>query len=100
MFHHAQWDDLQDIWFAIIFVVSLWCAWGLLMKHRKNSDTWNVKTGDYWYALFMWSMVGVISSAQGIILDRPITPAYVATTAAVLVTGKGLHRKGSWGGDS
>lgn len=92
-----HWHDYARV---IVFIISAYGAFTLLKRHRENSDVWNTKTLDYWYALFMWCVVGMVSMVQGILLDRPITPVAVVTATAVLVTGKGLHKKGAWGGDS
>jgi hypothetical protein len=94
---HFEWHDALRV---LIFFLSLWCCWMLILRYRQNRDDWTPKTLDYWYSLLMWCFVGVASSIQGIALDRPLTPAYVATCAAVLVTARGIHRKGSWGGNS
>lgn len=91
-------DDWIDLGRVVIFFLSLWCCYTLLRRLFANLDNWNTKTKDLWYSMFMWSVVGIVSMSQGVLLDRPLTPTTVVISAAVLVTGKGLHRKGSWGG--
>lgn len=91
-----EWHDYLRVG---LFFLSLWCCVTLIKRYRHNRDRWNVKTLDYWYALLMWTLVGMTFSVQGVYFDRDVTPALVAVTAAVLTTGKGLKRKGSWGGE-
>lgn len=82
-----------------VAMVCLFSLVALLVRFKQNSSDWNVKTKDYWYALLMWSLSGLVLAIQGLLESRLITPAIVFATAAALVTGKGLHRKGSWGSD-
>lgn len=93
-------NDWHDFVRVVVFLISIYCCVTLVNRYRKNSSRWNPKTLDYWYALLAWSVVGVVGSIQGIYFDLPFSPGVVVTTAAALVTGKGLHQKGSWGGDS
>lgn len=97
MWYPDSWSDLLRVGLCLI---SLWSCITLLLRWKKYStkQEWTPKTKDYWYALFMWTIVGMVVPIQGIILDRPFTPATVAIAAAVLVTGTGLSRKGDWGG--
>lgn len=92
-------DNVLNICRFLVLLLSLWCCYKLLWRFRKFGDNYTGKTKDYWYALLMWAVVGVVTMAQGIYLNRPLTPATIIIAAAVLVTGKGLHSKGSWGGD-
>lgn len=92
-------DDWHDILRFVVFLVSLYAMTVLVLRWRQYSREWTNKTKDYWYALLMWTFVGVVGSIQGILLDRSLTPATVVLTAAVLVTAKGLHTKGAWGGE-
>lgn len=89
-----EWHDWVRV-FA--FFISLLCLAKLVVRYRQQSDGWNVKTKDYWFALTMWSLAGCVFTVQGITLDRPFTPGFVFMTSAILVTGKGLYRKGAWG---
>lgn len=95
MLYLNEWYDFLRVG---MFLLSLWCCITLLLRWRKYSDAWTDKTKDYWYSLFMWTVVGQVTSIQSIYLDRPVTAATVTILAAVLVTGKGLHQKGDWGG--
>lgn len=97
MWYLDEWHDLVRLG---IFLLSLWCCFALLRSWRRNAERqhWTPKTKDYWYALLMWTIVGMVVPVQAIILNRPFTPATVVIIAAVLVTGKGLKQKGSWGG--
>lgn len=90
-------NDWHDLVRVLAFFISVYCVVILLLRWKRDSKDWNVKTRDYWYALFMWSLAGCVFTVQGVALDRPFTPGFVFLTAAVLVTGKGLHRKGEWG---
>jgi hypothetical protein len=91
-------DDWHDFLRVGIFLLSLWCMWTLILRKRQYGDDWTTKTLDYWYAMLMWTFVGVVTGIQGVYLDRPPSPALAAVTAAVLVTGNGLRKKGAWGG--
>lgn len=93
-------DSFTDVARVITFCVSLYCVGLLIHRYRTRHMLWNKKTLDYWYALFMWSVSGCVFTVQGIVLDRPLTPATVCLIAAVLVTGKGLHQSGPWGDGS
>ena len=93
-------DSWTDVLRVLVLFVSVYCVVLLLIRHQQEALRWNVKTKDLWYALLMWSLAGCVFAVQGIALDRPFTPATVFLTAAVLVTGKGVHRKGRWGGDA
>ena len=92
-------NDWVDLGRVAMIVLSLWCCYTLIQKYRKNNEQWTTKTKDYWFALLMWAIAGAVTMTQGILLDRPLTPATVVIVAAVLVTGKGLNQKGAWGGD-
>ena len=89
-----EWHDFVRV---LVFFISLYSLVKLVIRYRKSHHEWNVKTNDYWFALLMWSLAGCVFTLQGIALDRPFTPGFVFMTAAILVTGKGLFRKGSWG---
>lgn len=94
MYGFDQWHDFLRV---VIFAVSLYSVVYLLRRFPQSGQSWNPKTKDYWFALLMWSIAGCAFTIQGVILDRPFTPATVFLSAAVLVTGRGLHRKGGWG---
>lgn len=80
------------------FFVSLYSFAMLVYRYQTGGGkNWNVKTKDYWFALVMWSLSGCAFTIQGIALDRPFTPGFVFLIAAILVTGKGIRRKGDWG---
>ena len=89
-----EWHDVVRV---VAFFVSLFCLVKLVIRYRKDHREWNVKTNDYWFAMVMWSLAGCVFTVQGIALDRPFTPGFVFMTAAILVSGKGLSRKGVWG---
>lgn len=90
-------DEWHDFLRVVIFFISLYCIITLFRRWRRDHKDWNTKTTDYWYALLMWSLAGCVLSAQGVTLDRPLTPGTVFLAAAIVVTGKGLHQKGDWG---
>lgn len=92
-------NDWHDAVRAIAFFVSLYCLVKLIVRYKQNESSWNVKTKDYWFAMVMWSLAGCVFAAQGIALDRPFTPGFVFMSAAILVSGKAMFRKGSWGSD-
>lgn len=93
-------NDWADYLRVITLLVSLYACVTLIRRWRQHNDAYNTKTKDYWYALFMWTIVGIVVPIQAMTLDRPFTPATVVITAAVLTTAKGLHTRGSWGGES
>lgn len=91
-------DEWHDYVRAFAFFVSLYCLVFLVLRYfQTDGKNWNVKTKDYWFALVMWTLSGCVFTIQGITLDRPFTPGFVFLTAAILVTGKGIRRKGEWG---
>lgn len=90
-------NDWHDSIRVIIFVMSLYSLYKLVQARRLSGGEWNTKTNDYWFAMLMWVLAGHALTVQGVLLDRPFTPAFVFLTAAILTTAKGLHRKGSWG---
>lgn len=92
-------DDWHDYLRVGVLLLSLWCCLTLIRRFRLNNTKWTTKTKDYWYALLMWTFVGITFSIQGIAFDRDLSPALIVVTAAVMVTGKGLNKKGSWGGE-
>lgn len=91
-------DDWHDYVRLFAFLISCYSVVALVVRYRMNGYEWNVKTTDYWFALLMWSLAGGAFCLQGIIMDRPVSVAFVFQISAVLVTGKGLARKGDWGG--
>lgn len=93
-------DDWHDLVRIVALCISLYCVFTLVRRYIANHTGWNEKTLDYWYALTMWSLAGCVFCVQGILLDRPFTAGFVFLTAAILVTGKGLHQKGTWGESS
>lgn len=92
-------DNLGDYLRVLDILVCSFCVFVLLKRYRTGGAHWNLKTHDYWFSCLMWCISGLILSIQGITLDYPFGPAIVFVTAAALVTGRGLHRKGAWGGD-
>lgn len=96
---HAP-DDLLDVFRIFLFVLSAYSAVVLVLRYRREGADWNTKTKDIWYGSLMWSIAGCIFVLQAIALDRPFTAATVFMTAAILVTGKGVHGKGPWGGNA
>ena len=90
-------NDWHDVVRVVAFFVSLFSLAKLIIRYQQSRNEWNVKTKDYWFALLMWSLAGCVFTVQGITLDYPFTPGFVFLTAAILVTGKGLHQKGTWG---
>ena len=95
-----QIDDLLDVFRAILFFISAYSVLVLIARYRKEKNDWNQKTVDIWYGFLMWSLSGCVFTIQAIALDRPLTPATVFITAAILVTGKAVHQKGVWGGNA
>lgn len=93
-------DEWHD-WLRLVLIgLSIYCIVVLIARYRLGRNDWNTKTKDHWYSSLMWSIAGVSYFAQGILLDRPFTVAFVFMIAAVLTFGKALHRKGPWGGDA
>lgn len=92
-------DSWLDFFRIGVFLISIWCFMTLLRRFHQYNKDWSDKTRDYWYALLMWTVVGIVAPIQGIVLNRPLTPAFAVMFAAILTTGKGLHTKGAWGGD-
>ena len=90
-------SDWHDIVRVIAFLVNVYAFSLLICRFRSRAEDWNVKTKDLWYALLAWTAAGATLNVQSILLDRPLTPGFVLIVAAALVTGKGVHRKGSWG---
>lgn len=90
-------NDWHDYLRVVVFFVSVYGFFALLFRFKNRSEGWNTKTRDYWFALLMWCLAGCVLMIQGVVLDRPFTPGSVFTMAAVFVTAKGLHKRGSWG---
>lgn len=90
-------NDWHDYVRVLAFFMCVYCLCMLLKARRREGGNWNTKTNDYWYAMVMWVLAGHAIAAQGVILDRPFTPAFVFLTAAILTTAKGLHKRGEWG---
>jgi hypothetical protein len=93
-------DDWLDVFRIFLFFVSTYSVLLLAIRYRNGGNEWNIKTKDYWFSALMWSLSGCVFTMQGIALDRPLTPATVFMTAAILTTGKAVHRKGDWGSNA
>jgi hypothetical protein len=91
-------NDWHDYVRAFSFFISLGCLVTLMVRWKQKRHEWNSKTMDYWYALVMWTLSGLVFTAQGVALDRPMTPGFVFLVMAILVTSVGLHKRGTWGG--
>lgn len=91
-------NDWLDVWRVIIIAMLTFSLYILILRYRRNGKYWNTKTRDLWYALLMWTLAGWALTFQGILLDRPLTPAAIFIWAATFVTGKGVFHKGDWGG--
>lgn len=89
--------DWIDIWRLALLVVCVGCIGLLAVRMKTNGRNWNPKTRDYWFALLMWCIAGVVLAVEGIIRDSIFSIRLVFVTAAALVTLNGLRRKGSWG---
>lgn len=90
-------DDWHDYVRTLNVLLTLYCLVRLVKAYRIESEGWNTKTRDYWFAFVMWCAAAVVLNSQAIVLDRSFTPAFVFLTAAVLVSAKGLHKFGTWG---
>lgn len=90
-------DDWHDSLRVLSFLACVYSFLMLIIRSKKRSYIWNVKTKDYWFALLTWTLGGCILTIQGIVLDLPFTPGVVLVTAASLVTGKAVHSRGGWG---
>lgn len=85
------------LWRFSILLVSCASVFFLLRRFYKFHDSWNTKTRDYWYALFMWSISGVGVALEGILRQSPFRFVLVIITAAAIVTLIGVIRRGTWG---
>lgn len=90
-------NDWHDYGRVLIFLMCLYCLYLLMRIRFREGGDWNEKTNDYWFAMVMWVLSGHIAAAQGIIFDRSFTPGFAFLVAAVLVTAKGLSKRGAWG---
>lgn len=93
-------DDWHDIVRLGLMGVLSFSLGVLLRRFKDGHKTWNEKTKDYWYAMVMWCLTAGVLVFQGILLDLGFTPGFVLLVAATLVTGRGLHRKGTWGANA
>ena len=93
-------DDWHDCVRVLTLSVAIYCLVKLTIAYKKESHTWNLKTRDYWFSFVMWCLAAATMNVQAILLDRPFSPAFVLLTAAIAVSGKGLHKFGSWGTES
>jgi hypothetical protein len=89
--------DWTDAWRLGLFVVTLSSLILLTCRVCRHGKNWNPKTKDYWFALVMWSLAGLVVSIEGVIRDSTFGMRLVFVTAAALVTLNGLRRKGAWG---
>jgi ABC-type xylose transport system permease subunit len=92
-------DDWHDWWRVGIFLLSLLCLVILCERFRAHRQTWNTKTKDYWFTVFMWTVVGIVITLEGVYKNTGSRVWLVFVTAAVVVNLIGLKRKGVWGGD-
>lgn len=92
-----DWHDYVRVLLIGILIYSLLV---LTIRFRAQHKTWNDKTKDYWYAMTMWCLTAGVLLVQGIALNLGFTPGFVLLVSATLVTGRGLHRKGDWGGNA
>lgn len=90
-------NDWHDYGRVLIFLMCLYSLYMLMRTRAREGGEWNTKTNDYWFAMLMWVLSGHVFAVQGLIFDRPFTPAFVFLAAAVLATAKGLHKRGAWG---
>jgi len=93
-------DDWLDYFRIILFFVSAYTVVVLLYRYRVNGHGWNTKSMDIWFGNLMWALSGCVFMVQAIALDRPMTVATVFVFAAILVSGKAVHKKGAWGSDA
>ena len=93
-------NELLDFLRLLLFFVGAYSLTILLVRYRNGGKDWNVKTKDHWFGLVMWSLAGCVFSLQGVALDRPLTVGFVFLTAAVLATGKAVHKNGDWGSNA
>lgn len=89
-----DWHDYVRVLLVVVLVYTLGVLTNRFVRAHK---LWNEKTLDYWYAMVMWCIAGVILLIQGVKFDYGFTPGFVLLIAATLVTGRGVHRKGDWG---
>ena len=91
--------NFGDAFRLLIFIVCVICLVLLAYQFFKRRALWNPKTRDYWFALVMWSVAGVVIGADGLFHDRALNPRTILVTIAALATLNALHRKGKWGAD-
>lgn len=92
-------NEWHDYFRILLILVAVFCFIMLLVRVKAGRMKWNEKTKDYWYAMTAWVISGGVILVQGILFDLDFNPGTVAVAAAILVTGRGLNRKGEWGGD-
>lgn len=90
-------NDWHDYLRAGLLLILIYSLVVLIDRFARLRALWNDKTKDYWYAMLMWCIAGVVLLIQGMVLDRGVTPGLILLTASTLVTGRGVHRKGDWG---
>lgn len=93
-------DDWLDLIRVAAFVVGIYCTVLLLIRFKRHGKTYNSKTKDIWFSMVMFSIAGVVAMVQGLVLDRPFTPAFVCIVAAIFAGGKAVRQKGPWGGNA
>lgn len=89
--------DLETLWRLVVSLMSTAALFYLIRRYIKNGKSYNTKTVDLWYALAAWCTAGAVGPLTRAIWDTS-GPGLVFTTAAALVTLKGVARKGEWGG--
>lgn len=92
-------DDWHDIIRVVDLSMSLICLTILMRRFGQNSDAYNTKTRDYWFAMVLWCVTSVALAIEGMLEDRPLEPRLMFYVLATAVTLKGLLNRSPWGGD-
>ena len=93
-------DDWYDVARAINLIILGFCLFYLAKTFLASSQNWNRKTQEYWYAMNMWCLAGLVSSLEAIILDLQLSSRIILTLVAAFATLRAITRKDRWGGDS
>lgn len=90
-------DTVYDYWRLGNLFVGILCVVWLLGGFKRQRESWNTKTRDFWYSRLAWAVAQCTLSVEGILKDAKDSYSLPLITVAGLVTFRALSQKGTWG---
>lgn len=85
-------------WYIIVRTINIVLSiLGMLLlgySYHRDNRWWSVHKKDVWYALFVWQVVGIVASIEGLLRHEGATVRMILILVATLVGMRGVVQLG------